>query len=179
MCTCGVPGVFLLRLSRKLTPLEMREEKLRFRFNPNSGLKGDRYLVSGRIFVQISGIRLNIFPHIRYLSRYSVSNGIFVQITGIRSNICTSVWYLAGYMSRYPVENLSRCMVSGRIFVQISGIWSNICLHIRYLIQYLSRFRHLVEYLSGFPAFGRIFDQISGSCMNKSGLRVIYPNVQN
>ena len=35
----GVEGVFFLKLSQKLTPLEIKFEKLRFRFSPNKGLK--------------------------------------------------------------------------------------------------------------------------------------------
>jgi len=34
----GVEGVFFLKLSQKLTPLEIKLEKLRFRFSPNKGL---------------------------------------------------------------------------------------------------------------------------------------------
>jgi len=34
----GVEGVFFRRLSKKLTPLEIRLEKLRLRFRPNRGL---------------------------------------------------------------------------------------------------------------------------------------------
>ena len=37
--TEGVEGVFFLKLSKKLTPLEIKFEKLRFRFSPNRGLK--------------------------------------------------------------------------------------------------------------------------------------------
>ena len=35
----GVEGVFFLKLSQKLTPLEIKLEKFRFRFSPNRGLK--------------------------------------------------------------------------------------------------------------------------------------------
>ena len=35
----GVVGVFFRRLSKKLTPLEIRLEKLRLRFSPKRGLK--------------------------------------------------------------------------------------------------------------------------------------------
>ena len=38
----GVEGVFFLKLSQKLTPLEIKLEKLRFRFSPNKGLKRTR-----------------------------------------------------------------------------------------------------------------------------------------
>ena len=38
----GVEGVFFLKLSQKLTPLEIKLEKLRFRFSPNKGLKQTR-----------------------------------------------------------------------------------------------------------------------------------------
>ena len=34
----GVEGVFFRKLSKKLTPLEIKLEKLRFKFKPNSGL---------------------------------------------------------------------------------------------------------------------------------------------
>jgi len=34
----GVEGVFFLKLSQKLTPLEIKLEKFRFRFSPNKGL---------------------------------------------------------------------------------------------------------------------------------------------
>jgi len=34
----GVEGVFFLKLSQKLTPLEIKLEKFKFRFRPNKGL---------------------------------------------------------------------------------------------------------------------------------------------
>ena len=42
---CGVEGVFFLRLSKKLTPLDIRLEKFRFRFSPNSGLQKVAYII--------------------------------------------------------------------------------------------------------------------------------------
>ena len=50
-------------------------------------------------------IRTYIRYPARYLARYQVSGRLFVQLHGIRLNICQDIIDPVGYFARYPVSS--------------------------------------------------------------------------